>query len=80
MGGGVCQLSSTLYSAAEKAKLEIIERHAHSRAVGYIPEGRDAAISYGYLDLRFKNNRDYPIEIKAWLENNEVHVSIYMVK
>lgn len=80
IGGGVCQLSSTLYNAVDKAKLEIIERHAHSRTVGYLPEGRDAAVSYGYLDLRFKNSKDYPIEIKAWVENNEVHVTIYRAK
>lgn len=80
MGGGVCQLSSTLYNAADKAKLEVLERHAHSRAVSYLPEGRDAAVSYGYLDLKFKNNKEYSIEIRAWVESNEVHVAIYKAK
>jgi vancomycin resistance protein YoaR len=80
MGGGVCQLSSTLFNAVDRAKLEVLERHAHSKGVAYLPPGRDAAVSYGYLDFKFKNNKDYTIEIKAWVENNQVHVSIYKAK
>lgn len=80
MGGGVCQLSSTLYNAVDRAKLQVLERHGHSKGVAYLSKGRDAAVSYGYLDLKFRNNKDYSVEIKAWVENNEVHVSIYKAK
>lgn len=80
MGGGVCQLSSTLYNAADKAGLEIIERHSHSRAVSYLPAGKDAAVSYGYLDFKFKNNKDYTLEIAAWVEKGKVHASILKAK
>lgn len=80
MGGGVCQLSSTLYNAADKADLQIIERHSHSRKVGYLSSGRDAAVSYGYLDLKFKNTKEYPLEIAAWVKDNKVYASILKAK
>jgi hypothetical protein len=80
IGGGVCQLSSTIFNAAGKAGMEIIERHSHSKAVRYVPEGRDAAVSYGYLDLKFKNNRNYPVEFKAKIEDKKLKVYIYKAK
>ncbi|MGB9840428.1 VanW family protein [Thermovenabulum sp.] len=55
-GGGVCQISTTLYNLVLLADLEVIERHHHSMPVGYVPPGRDATVSYGILDLKFKNN------------------------
>lgn len=76
VGGGICQLSSTLYNAAEKAALEIVERHPHGTKVSYVPEGHDATVSYGTLDFKFKNTKNYPIEIKAEIKNNKVYVSI----
>ncbi len=75
-GGGVCQVASTIFNAAEAAGLEIIERHQHSRAIHYVPEGRDATVNYGYLDLRFKNNGKSPIIIKAGIAGNQVWVNI----
>ena len=66
VGGGVCQVSSTIYKAAKNAKLEILERHAHSKKVFYTQIGDDATVAYPSTDLRFKNNRENDVEV---LEN-----------
>ena len=63
IGGGICQPSSTLYYAVLHTTLEIVERHNHTFAVGYVPDGMDATVFYGSLDFRFKNSTDYPIKI-----------------
>ncbi|MBO5178795.1 MAG: VanW family protein [Clostridia bacterium] len=78
-GGGVCQLSSTLYNALKDLNIEILERHNHSKEVYYVPKNEDATVSYGSLDFRFKNNESYPIEIEAYSNENEVTVSIYKI-
>ncbi len=65
IGGGICQTSSTLYSAALYANLEIVSRTSHSLPVGYVPAGQDATIAEGYIDLLIKNNTDYPVKIVA---------------
>ncbi|MDR1539596.1 MAG: VanW family protein [Clostridiales bacterium] len=75
-GGGVCQVSSTLYNAVEDAGLEIIERHIHSRPVSYVPKGKDAATSYGDIDFKFKNSEPYPIKIKSEIIDNSVFIQI----
>jgi vancomycin resistance protein YoaR len=75
-GGGVCQVASTLYNAAAAADLTIIERHQHSRPVHYVPKGKDATVNYGYLDLKFKNNLNTPLIVKAWVGGNQVWVNI----
>lgn len=80
MGGGVCQLSSTIFNAADRAGMQIIERHSHSRSVAYVPAGRDAAISYGYLDLKFKNTKDYTVVISAKVEGAKLKAYIYKKK
>ena len=54
-GGGVCQVSTTLYNAVLRANLQVNERHNHMFTVGYVPLGTDAAVSYGYADLKFTN-------------------------
>jgi vancomycin resistance protein YoaR len=64
LGGGVCQVSSTLYNAVLQAGLEVVERYPHSQPVGYVPPGRDATIS-DYLDFKFRNSTDQIIMIKA---------------
>ncbi len=64
-GGGICQVSSTLFNAADKAGLEILERHSHSRRVGYVPPGRDAQVSWYGSDFTFKNDYNQPILIRA---------------
>ena len=79
-GGGICQLSSTLYNAVLYANLGIVERYNHSYAVGYVPAGRDATVSYGGKDFKFENTRSYPIKIVASAKNGVVSVSIMGVK
>ncbi|MGE5633085.1 MAG: VanW family protein [Caulobacteraceae bacterium] len=75
-GGGVCQVSSTLYSAAKDAGLQIVERHPHSKHVPYISKGMDATVIYGQKDLRFRNNKPYSIVIDARVINNKVRINI----
>lgn len=77
LGGGICQPSSTLYAAALYANLEILERHNHSLTVSYMPPGMDATIAQGVLDLRFRNNLDYPIKISASAEGGILTFNIY---
>ena len=76
-GGGVCQVSTTLYQAVVKANLEIIRSNKHSLPVSYVAVGTDAAVAYDYKDLIFKNNTDYPIFIEAKVSGKTVAVSIY---
>ena len=77
MGGGVCQLSTTLYNACLFAELEIVERSAHSMTVGYIPLSRDAAIAGENKDLKIKNNTDAPVYIEAKAEDGLVSFWVY---
>ncbi len=78
-GGGICQVSSTLFNAVEKAGLKVIERSSHSLPVGYVPPGRDATIAYPYKDFKFANNLDKPIVIKADASSHLVTVKVYTV-
>lgn len=77
-GGGMCQISSTIYNAALIANLEIVERHPHSRRVYYVPKDKDATIYYDSLDLKFKNNTENDIKITA--TNTESNVTIILNK
>ncbi|MDO5037644.1 MAG: VanW family protein [Tissierellia bacterium] len=72
VGGGVCQVSTTLYNALVRADLEITERHNHSRPIGYVPNGTDAAVVEGYKDLKFKNNKEDPIFIMATANGDDL--------
>ena len=76
-GGGVCQASSTIYNAALRADLEIVERYHHSFPIAYVPIGLDATVSYGGVDLKFRNNKDTPIFIRTFSSGNNVYVEIY---
>ena len=76
-GGGICQVSSTLYAAMLTAGLPATERHPHSLSVGYIPDGMDATISGNALDLQFTNIFDTPIQIQATADQGTLTVSIY---
>lgn len=79
VGGGKCQVSSTLYNAVlEISELEVVERHPHSGDVYYVPEGKDAAVAYGSYDFKFKNNTGSSLKIKA--ENTEDSVTIKILK
>jgi len=75
-GGGICQVSSTLYNAAMEAKLEIVERHPHSKPVGYVPKGKDAATSYNGVDLKFKNTHPFPVTINSYMSDSSFTVEI----
>jgi len=63
VGGGICQVSTTLFNAAAKADLQITERQPHSRPVGYVDKGKDAAVSWPSQDFKFTNTTEYPIYI-----------------
>lgn len=80
VGGGICQVSSTIYNAALRANLEIVDRSNHQFLVGYVPIGTDATVSWGAPDFKFKNNRNYPIKIVATTSNKNVYVDIYGLK
>lgn len=77
-GGGMCQISSTVYNCALIANLSITERHAHSKRVYYVPVDRDATVYYGSLDLKFVNNTDGDIKILA--SNTNTNVTIKFIK
>jgi vancomycin resistance protein YoaR len=76
IGGGVCQVSSTIYMAAKNANLKITERHAHSEGVAYAPNGDDATVVFGEKDFRFKNTADDKIYIYTWIEDERVYAKI----
>lgn len=80
VGGGICQLSSTLYNTALLANLEIVERSNHIFLTGYVAASRDATVYYGSLDFIFKNTRSYPIKIVSETQNGICKVSIYGIK
>lgn len=80
IGGGICQTSSTLYSAALYANLEIVSRTSHSLPVSYVPAGQDATIAEGYIDLKIKNNTEYPVKIIAAVNGRRLTCSILGVK
>ncbi len=75
-GGGVCQVTTTVYNAALLANLEILERHHHSRPVVYCPAGRDATVYYGQIDMRFRNTLSHPILILGGREGNRLWAKI----
>ncbi|MEG0371871.1 MAG: VanW family protein [Clostridium sp.] len=77
LGGGICQVSTTLYNAALLSDLEIVERRPHSLRVGYVPASRDAVISGDYIDLKFKNNTEYPIYIQGIVSGNSVTMNVF---
>ena len=78
-GGGNCQVSTTLYNAVLQVNgLEVIERHEHSGHVPYVEKGKDAAVSYGSYDFKFKNNTDNIIKIN--IENNENEIIAKLIK
>lgn len=77
MGGGICQVSSTLYNALLYAEIEITERHEHSMLVGYVEPSKDAAIAENLKDLKFKNNLENPIYIEAAAQSGTLTFNIY---
>ncbi len=80
IGGGICQISSTLYNAVLMANLQIVERRNHQFVTSYVPAGRDATVVYGVTDFKFKNTRQYPVRIVASARNGIATVSMYGIK
>ncbi|MDP4084144.1 MAG: VanW family protein [Bacillota bacterium] len=77
IGGGICQVSSTLFNAVDNAGLQIIQRFSHSREVPYIPKGRDATVSWYGPDFVFKNKYNQPILIQAKTLGNKLIIKIF---
>ena len=78
-GGGVCQVSSTLYQAALQANLKILERHEHSQPVGYAKKGKDATVTYGVNNLKFKNTKNYRIKLVTYAEEGRTTCEMYRI-
>ncbi len=77
IGGGICQVSSTLYNATDRAGLKIIKRYSHSKSVPYVPSGRDATVSWGGPDFTFTNPYSFPLLIRAKAIGGQMIVQIY---
>jgi len=77
VGGGICQVSSTLFNAVDNAGLQIVERYAHSRNVAYVPPGRDATVSWYGPDFAFRNTLDQPVLIRSFAARGTMRVVLY---
>lgn len=80
LGGGLCQVCTTLYNAVIRAELEVTERYAHSLEPGYVPNGQDAAMSIGGKNFQFVNSSEYPIYITMSAYNGTLSCTIYGVE
>ena len=79
-GGGICQISSTIYNCALIAGFDITERHPHSKRVYYVPKDKDATILYGSLDLKFVNNSGSKVRINASATKSTVTINLVKIK
>lgn len=77
VGGGICQVSSTLFNAVDNAGLQIVERYAHSRHVAYVPPGRDATVSWYGPDFAFRNTLNQPVLIRAYAARGTMRVVLH---
>lgn len=80
LGGGICQITSTLYNAVVYANLDIVERTNHQFVPSYVTASRDATVVYGSLDFKFKNNRNYPIKINCSVSGGIATFQIFGLK
>ena len=80
VGGGICQVSSTIYYATLLSNLEIVERYAHRYAPSYITWGMDATVSWGGPEFRFRNNTGYPIRLDVTYKNSQITVTVVGTK
>ena len=79
-GGGLCQVSTTIYNAVLDAEgQEVVERHEHSRDVTYIEDGKDAAVAYSESDFKFKNNLEDDVRLEAKLEDNKIKIRLIRI-
>ncbi|MBS4960849.1 MAG: VanW family protein [Clostridiales bacterium] len=74
IGGGICQVSSTLFNAALYSDMTITARRNHSAKVGYLPPGRDATCSWGSIDFCFRNDLTVPVKIDAWMKDGTMKI------
>ncbi len=77
MGGGICQVSSTLYNTVLRSELTVVERTNHSMTVDYVPLGADATIAEPTIDFKFRNDYDYPVYIEAYTYGSSVTITFY---
>lgn len=77
LGGGICQVSSTLYNAVLRAELQVTERTNHMMTVGYVPLGADATIANPSIDFKFRNDTKTPVLIEAFTSGTMLYVNIY---
>lgn len=80
VGGGICQVATTLYNAAVYSNLEIVQRSNHQFVPSYAPASRDATVVYGAIDFQFKNNRNYPIKIVGSVSGGICNFKIFGLK
>jgi vancomycin resistance protein YoaR len=80
IGGGACQVTTTLYNAVLLAELEIVERAAHSMTISYADLGRDAAIAGTWKDLKFKNDKDVPVLVEVYTSGRTITFNIWEKK
>lgn len=80
LGGGICQITSTLYNAVVYANLNVVERTNHQFVPSYVTASRDATVVYGSLDFKFKNNRNYPIKINCSVSGGIANFQIFGLK
>lgn len=80
LGGGICQISTTLYNAVLYSNLEIVERRNHQFVPSYASAGRDATVVYGSIDFKFKNTRNYPVKILCTVSGGVAKCEIYGLK
>lgn len=80
LGGGICQISTTLYNAVLYSNLEIVERRNHQFVPSYAKAGRDATVVYGSIDFKFKNTRNYPVKILCTVSGGVAKCEIYGLK
>ncbi len=77
IGGGICQVSTTLYNAALLSDLQVVSRINHSLPISYVPLGRDATVSYGAIDLKIKNNTDHHVLLKASVDKDTITFKVF---
>ena len=76
-GGGICQASTTLYGAAVRAGLTIVQRRNHSVPSTYVPIGQDAMVDYGSSDLKFRNDYDYPVKLVTYVSGRTLYAEVW---
>ncbi len=80
VGGGICQVSTTVYNAALFADLSVRQRHPHSRPIRYVPLARDATVSWGTKDLVLRNEHDFPVRFEAYVVHDRLTVRVLAPK